>query len=69
MWKDGEAIPVAHELRLRYQLRPEAFDADGGLITVATAADGPEPVRRSTAAPETGDAAATTPSVPMTKVA
>lgn len=68
MWKDGEPIPEAHELRLRYQLKPEAFGADGNLIAQPPA-QGHEPVRRCTAAPETGDAAETAPPVPMKKVA
>ena len=29
MWPDGEPIPDAHALRIRYQLKPEAFDAKG----------------------------------------
>lgn len=32
MWPDGQPIPDAHALRLRYQLRPEAFDEDGNYI-------------------------------------
>jgi hypothetical protein len=28
MWR-GESIPEAHYLRIRYQLRPEAFDENG----------------------------------------
>lgn len=32
MWADGQAIPDYHALRLRYELRPEAFDADGNYI-------------------------------------
>lgn len=35
MWKDGEAIPEAHELRIRYQLKPKAFDAQGNLKPAA----------------------------------
>lgn len=31
MWKAGEAIPEAHELRIRYQLMPQAFNEDGTL--------------------------------------
>lgn len=38
MWPDGEAIPEVHYLRIRYQLKPEAFDADGGLIVRPEAA-------------------------------
>lgn len=25
MWKDGEPIPEKHALRIRYELKPEAF--------------------------------------------
>lgn len=32
MWKPGEPIPEAHELRIRYELKPQAFDASGGLL-------------------------------------
>lgn len=32
MWPNGEPIPENHALRIRYQLKPEAFDADGNLI-------------------------------------
>ncbi len=32
MWADGMPIPEAHELRIRYQLKPEAFDAEGNLL-------------------------------------
>ncbi len=35
MWKDGEAIPDTHELRIRYELRPEAFDENGDLKIAA----------------------------------
>lgn len=31
MWQDGEPIPEAHYLRIRYQLKPRAFNADGTL--------------------------------------
>jgi len=31
MWKPGEPIPEAHELRIRYELMPQAFDASGEL--------------------------------------
>lgn len=27
MWPDGKAIPREHELRLRYELRPDIFEA------------------------------------------
>lgn len=36
MWADGKAIPREHELRLRYELKPDVF--------------GDTPVRRTTAA-------------------
>lgn len=32
MWPDGEPIPENHALRIRYQLKPEAFDQAGNLI-------------------------------------
>lgn len=32
MWPDGEPIPENHALRIRYQLRPNDFDAQGNLI-------------------------------------
>src|SRR5690606_6913604 len=32
MWPDGEPIPENHALRLRYQLKPEAFDEKGNYI-------------------------------------
>lgn len=31
MWPKGEPIPEAAYLKLRYQLRPDAFDATGNL--------------------------------------
>lgn len=39
MWPDGETIPDTHGLRLRYQLKPEAFDNAGNYI-------GPAPKRQ-----------------------
>lgn len=36
MWRDGKAIPREHELRLRYELRPDIF----GSAPDATAAEG-----------------------------
>lgn len=27
-WGDDDQIPPVHELRIRYELRPEAFDSD-----------------------------------------
>lgn len=66
-WPDGPIADV-HTLKLRFVLKPEAFDADGNLIAQPPA-QGHEPVRRCTAAPETGDAAETAPPVPMKKVA
>jgi hypothetical protein len=33
MWRDGEPIPDLPYMRLRFILKPEAFDADGNLIT------------------------------------
>lgn len=38
MWTDGEPIPELHELRIRHQLKPEAFTADGSLKRTAKAA-------------------------------
>jgi hypothetical protein len=35
MWKPGEPIPETHELRIRYELKPQAFDANGGLLSDA----------------------------------
>lgn len=35
MWRDGEPIPENHALRIRYELRPEAFDATGNLLEQA----------------------------------
>jgi hypothetical protein len=32
MWHPDEPIPEVHYLRLRYQLKPEAFDKDGRYI-------------------------------------
>ena len=32
MWKPGEPIPETHELRIRYELKPQAFDANGALL-------------------------------------
>lgn len=32
MWPPDEPIPEVHYLRLRYQLKPEAFDADGRYV-------------------------------------
>lgn len=69
MWPKAGPIPNEPYMRLRYQLKPEAFDAEGNLIRTPQAADRPEPVRRPTAAPEPGDAAEATPTVPMKKVA
>lgn len=34
MWKDGEPIPDVHELRIRYELMPHAFNDDGTLRLV-----------------------------------
>lgn len=34
MWEDGEPIPDGHYLRIRYQLKPKAFDAAGNLKPV-----------------------------------
>lgn len=31
MWKPGEPIPEVHELRIRHELRPDAFDESGTL--------------------------------------
>lgn len=31
MWQDGQPIPDNHALRIRYELRPDAFDANGSL--------------------------------------
>lgn len=42
MWKDGEAIPDNHYLRIRFQLRPEAFDAAGVFIAPPPADQGRE---------------------------
>jgi hypothetical protein len=35
MWKPGEPIPEPHDLRIRYVLKPEAFDASGELKSAA----------------------------------
>lgn len=35
MWPDGKPIPENHELRIRYQLRPDAFDRKGNLLPKA----------------------------------
>ena len=43
MWERGKAIPLVHFLRLRYELHPEAFDADGNYI-------GPPPPNKEEAA-------------------
>ena len=32
MWSKDKPIPETHELRIRYELRPDAFDAAGNLI-------------------------------------
>lgn len=41
MWRDGEPIPENHELKIRYQLKPEAFSADGQLLSGTAGAQGP----------------------------
>ncbi|GAB3744923.1 hypothetical protein [Lysobacter olei] len=33
MWHDGQPIPENHALRIRYELRPDAFDANGKLLS------------------------------------
>ncbi len=38
MWPKDGPIPNEPYLRLRYQLKPEAFDADGGLLVDREAA-------------------------------
>lgn len=38
MWPDGEPIPSEHALRIRYELKPEAFDADGNIVSLPAAA-------------------------------
>ena len=41
MWGGGgddALVPEVHELRIRYELRPDAFDADGNLIAQDKAA-------------------------------
>ena len=30
-WRDDKPIPEAREMKLRYQLKPECFDAEGNL--------------------------------------
>lgn len=37
MWEDGKPIPEVHALRIRYVLRPEAFDAAGNLLPMRKA--------------------------------
>lgn len=37
MWPNWKPIPEAHALRIRYQLKPEAFDAVGNYIGPAPA--------------------------------
>lgn len=32
MWRDDRPIPKNAELRLRYELKPESFDANGALV-------------------------------------
>lgn len=32
MWPSGEAIPENHALRIRYELRPDAFDTAGNYV-------------------------------------
>jgi hypothetical protein len=36
MWKDGKPIPDTHELRIRHELMPQAFNADGSLRLTPT---------------------------------
>lgn len=57
MWKDGEAIPENHYLRIRYELMPESFDTDGNLRPEAS--EEIDPARRGTAAKAGGAAEAT----------
>jgi hypothetical protein len=38
MWGDNP-IPEVHELRIRYELKPEAFDAAGNLLAPADQAE------------------------------
>lgn len=38
MWGDNP-IPEVHELRIRYELKPEAFNPDGSLIAPTTQAE------------------------------
>lgn len=45
MWKKDEPVPESAYLKLRYQLRPEAFDKNGKLIVAKSKKPRPAPTQ------------------------